>query len=575
MKIMRALRAYQEKIKNDIYGAWNSGAKNVMAVLPTGGGKTVVIGRIAQEVQGVGVAIAHRQELVSQISTALAREEIRHSVIAQPATIRSIRAAHIEETGRDWIHSAAQWHVAGVDTLLKRSLTDTFRNSVAFVVQDEGHHVLRENKWGRAQALFPHARGLFPTATPLRADGKGLGSHHDGLADVLVEGPGMRELIELGYLTDYEIYCPKVEDLDLSGVDVSTTTGDLNYDQLRKATHKSKKLVGNVVEHYLRYARGKLGITFAVDVESAAEIAEEYRRNGVPAEVVSAKTPDDLRRSILRRFKAREVLQLVNVDLFGEGFDLPAIEVVSMARGTASFSLYCQQFGRALRLMISQILMAAWESYSPEQRKGHIAASGKPKAIIIDHVGNVIRHNGPPDRPRIYSLDRRGKRGSGATDDAIPLRVCGECAKPYERTHVACPFCGAEPPAPPVRTGPEFVDGDLQLLTPEVIAQMWGNVAELDAPMVTGNSFMDRARLDTQRMQKQLRHAIDCWAGHHSQRDDRENHKHFWFTFGMTVPQACVLRPKDATELRERIAAKLLIDGVTIPDLEYATPNTY
>jgi len=572
---MKALRGYQDTFKNNIYAAWNNGAKNVMGVLPTGGGKTVVIGRIAHEVQGVGIAIAHRQELVGQISTALAREEIRHSVIAAPATIRSIRAAHIEETGRDWISPDARWHVAGVLTLTspKRKLTPTFCNSVATVIQDEGHHVLRENTWGRAQALFPNARGLFVTATPLRAAGEGLGSHADGLADVLVEGPGMRELIELGYLTDFDVYCPKVEDLDLSGVDISTTTGDLNYDQLRKATHRSKKLVGNVVEHYLKYARGKLGVTFAVDVEAAREIAEEFRRNGVAAEVVSSKTPDDLRRSILRRFRKREILQLVNVDLFGEGFDLPAIEVVSMARGTASFSLYCQQFGRALRLMISKILMAAWESYTPEQRKAHIAASGKPRAIIIDHVGNVIRHMGTPDRPRVFSLDRRTKRGSNATDDSIPLRVCGKCAKPYERTEIVCPFCRAEPPLPAVRSGPEYVDGDLQLLTPEIMAQMWKDAADIMKPMVTGNRHMDSARLETQREQRLLQHAIACWAGHHSNRTDRENHKHFWFNFGITVPQACTLRPKDATELRERIAAKLIIDNVTIPDIQYSMSN--
>lgn len=78
--------------------------------------------------------------------------------------------------------------------------------------------------------------------------------------------------------------------------------------------------------------------------------------------------------AILRRFKARELTVLVNVDLFGEGFDLPATEVVSMARPTMSYALYVQQFSLALRLM-----------------------DGKTEAIIIDHVGNVRRH-GLPDK---------------------------------------------------------------------------------------------------------------------------------------------------------------------------------
>ena len=164
-----------------------------------------------------------------------------------------------------------------------------------------------------------------------------------------------------------------------------------------------------MVDHYLRIAKGKLGVTFAVDVEAAGDIATAFKKAGVPAEIVTAKTPDTLRASILRRFRNRELLQLVNVDLFGEGFDLPAIEVVSMARPTQSFSLFAQQFGRALRPM-----------------------DGKEHAIIIDHVGNVHRH-GLPDAPRDWSLDRRERRSSKNVDIVIPTRTCPECAGAYER----------------------------------------------------------------------------------------------------------------------------------------------
>jgi DNA or RNA helicases of superfamily II len=198
---------------------------------------------------------------------------------------------------------------------------------------------------------------------------------------------------------------------------LSQATGDFNADQLRKAVHKSH-ITGDVVAHYLKLAPGKLGVTFAVDVEAATEIAGAFRAAGVPAEVVSAKTPDALRAQILRRFKAREILQLVNVDLFGEGFDLPAIEVVSFARPTESFALYCQQFGRALRLMLSKEAAAVHAHLTDEQRRAAIAASEKPVAIIIDHVNNVLRH-GLPDARREWSLDRRERR-SGKKSDAIP-----------------------------------------------------------------------------------------------------------------------------------------------------------
>jgi len=208
---------------------------------------------------------------------------------------------------------------------------------VTLCVIDEGHHVLKDNKWGTAFQIFPNAKGLLVTATPDRADGKGLGRHADGLVDAMIEGPTMRDLINQGYLTDYRVFAPP-SDLDLSQVTTSAD-GDYNKAKLKAAVRKSH-VIGDVVTHYLRIAPNKLGITFATDVETATDIAAQFNAQGVPAAVVSAKTSDADRVAILRRFKNRELLQLVNVDLFGEGFDLPAIEVVSMARPTQSYGFY-------------------------------------------------------------------------------------------------------------------------------------------------------------------------------------------------------------------------------------------
>ena len=93
-------------------------------------------------------------------------------------------------------------------------------------------------------------------------------------------------------------------------------------------THDEKQIVGDIVQHYLRIASGKLGVTFVPDIKTAEDVAKQYNDGGVPAEVVSSKTPDVDRIHVLRRFKNRELLQLVNVDLFGEGFDLPSYNFV-------------------------------------------------------------------------------------------------------------------------------------------------------------------------------------------------------------------------------------------------------
>lgn len=574
---MPTLRPYQAKLKAEIYAAWSGFTRErvVMAVAATGSGKTVLFSDILQEHAGVSCAIAHRQELVNQISLALARNGVRHRIIGPTNVRKFCERVHLRKVGRSYVDQNARCAVAGVDTLLNLDERDPWFMSVTKWVCDEGHHLLRDNKWGKAVARFPNALGLLVTATPIRADGKGLGRTADGVVDVMVVAPSMRDLINMGYLTDYRIVSTQPTDLDLSHLDISTATGDFNKDQVRKAIHKSTQIVGDVVGHYLKWAQGKLGITFAVDVEEAIKIATAFKAAGVPAEVVHAKTPDDLRVEIVQRFERREILQLVNVDLFGEGFDLPAIEVVSFARPTASFSLYAQQFGRALRLLLDPSLLAGWDGYSDAERRYFISLSTKPKALIIDHVGNVLRHK-LPDARNDWSLERRERRGSSKPSDAIPLRTCldPDCLQPYERVYKCCPYCGNEP-EPPARSSPEYVDGALDELAPEVLALMRGEIQRIDnafvavpsgaAPEVAG--AIKKRHRERQEAQRALRAAVAWWSGYelaHGRGDAGEQYRRFYFMFGTDVGTAQTLGTKDAGELREKIAAYMAQRGVDV-----------
>lgn len=566
-----ALRPFQAELERRVYEAWHGGAVNVMPVAATGSGKTVVLSKVLYDEPGASIAIAHRQELVSQISIALARNGVRHRIVGAKKgapLIRVISALQVAELGYSFFDPNAKTGVGGVDTIIRMDAGDPWFKQVRLMVQDEAHHVLKANKWGAAAELFPNARGLLPTATPLRADGKGLGRHADGLVDAMVLAPSMRDIIDMGYLTDYRIFAPP-SDLDLTQVATSAATGDFNADQLRKAVHKSH-ITGDVVAHYLKLAPGKLGVTFAVDVEAATEIAAAFRAAGVPAEVVSAKTPDALRAQILRRFKAREVMQLVNVDLFGEGFDLPAIEVVSFARPTESFALFSQQFGRALRLMLTREELTGYDLLTDAGRKAVIAASAKPVAFIIDHVGNVLRH-GLPDARREWSLDRRERR-SGGKSDAIPMRVCvnPECIQPYERVFKCCPYCGHYPP-PPSRSAPEFVDGDLTELDPETLAALRGDIAKIDGdPVVPWGASAEvqgavrRRHWERREGQRALRNVIAWWAGLESAqgRGESESYRRFYFKFGVDVANAQTLGAREAAELAERVAVELAKYGI-------------
>lgn len=558
--------------------AYARGALVVMGVLATGGGKTVIVGDAVKTWDAPTAVTAHRQELTGQLSLALAAEGIAHNVVTNdPKTLRAIVSAHVEDVGRSFINPTSEIRVVGIDTLVRMNAdADPWFKRVRYYVNDEGHHVLRDNKWGTGYSMFPNARGFFPTATPIRADGRGLGRDADGFVDELIEGPGMRALIDMGFLTDYRVFCPEVK-VNLAQVHISGATGDYNQHEVRKAVHAAPELIGDIVREYLARAPGKLGVTFAVDVEHAREIAQAYQRAGVPAEVITSKTPDGLRRSLLRRFRAREILQLVNVDLFGEGFDLPAIEVVSMARPTESYALFAQQFGRALRLMIDKAHVEQWGYYTDAERLWLISQSSKPRAIIIDHVGNVLRH-GLPDRPREWSLAAR-ERGSSASD-AIPLRRClnPKCAMPFERIRKCCPHCGAYP-MPAERTSIEAVDGDLTELDPETLRIMRGEVARIDGPAPVLSHLPIAAQINAanhhaarQQAQAPLRHAIASWAATYAD-DDSTNYRRFWFTFGVDVVSALALNAKDAAALETRIVTDLAKRGFTLAPPTWCMPS--
>lgn len=563
------LRGYQQKIYNDCVNAWGQGLNNLMPVCATGSGKTKIMAHAAVSHDAPGVAMAHRSVLVGQLSMALAAEGLPHDIVAPKAVVRTIVNAQLDEFGRNYYNPSSHWKIGSVDTMPGRlNQLSSWVKRVTLGFTDEAHHVLEDNKWGRMCNNFTNARWLLPTATPERADGKGLGREAHGIADAIIEGPPMRWLIDNGYLTDYIIRAPLPVDLDLSELEVGAN-GEYNQKQVRRAVHQSGKIIGNVVDTYLEHTPGKLGIVFAVDIEHAKLLVDEFNRKGVTAELISADHSEEQRREIMKRYRDKQTLVLVNVDLFGEGFDLPAIEVVMFARPTASYSLYAQQFGRALRLLVNKIYMAAWEMYTPEQRLAIISQSEKPIAHIHDHVGNVVHFFGPPDKPREFSLESRSNRRGSS--DAIPMRVCLNkiCLQPYERFYPRCPYCGTEPPAPEKPSLPSEVDGDLTLYTPEMLQQFFGVTTVEDALKRQPSSFCaipdnvspatvraiqanHQRKLHEQARLRELMRVVMPPSV-----DDRQNQRKFFLSYGVDIVQARLLGGKETGELNQKILDKL------------------
>jgi DNA repair protein RadD len=557
------LRPIQRGLKSAIIAAWLV-STNVLAVAPTGAGKTVLFSDIVADERGAVCVIAHRSELVAQMSLSLAKMGIRHRIIGGKDLTAECSASHVEELGVSYISAHAGVVCASVDTLIGKRCQQEQKAwfpTVKLWVMDEAHHVLVHNKWGEAVALFPNARGLGVTATPERADGYGLGATSDGVFHQMVLAPGMREHIDRGYLTDYRVFCPPC-DIDLTKVP-TTASGEFSPKPLAIATRNSH-ITRDVVKEYLRISPGKLGITFAVDVAAAADIAQAFRDKGISSEVVTAKTPANIRRHILRKFRAREILMLVNVDLFGEGFDLPAVEVVIMARATQSLNLFIQQFGRNSRLMIDPATLKGWDSYSDAERRYFISISGKPHGIVIDLVGNTLRH-GLPDKFRAWSLGKPIRRNKKPKDEyLIEMTACPSCTIPYELIYRACPHCGVAPVIAD-RTRVEFVQGDCNEIAPEVLAIMRGAIETFDKPPRTYgfDSFVSAGMLNRHAercaAQDELRNTIALWAGYHRDqgRDDSQIYRLFYLTYGVDMMSAQVLVRKDAEPLTARLQARL------------------
>lgn len=249
------------------------------------------------------------------------------------------------------------------------------------------------------------------------------------------------------------------------------------------------------------------------------------------------------RMSIFARLESGALKIVVAVDVISEGTDIPAVGAIIFARATASLSLYLQMVGRGLRL-----------------------ADGVEYCILIDHVGNALRHRGGPDTPRTWSLSRRDKKASAARD-AIPLRVClnVECMQPYEKHLDACPYCGQPVPEPESKGPPEAVEGVLAFMDDETMARLRGEMpasveeysraqyaSGLPGRFAGANVKRHRERLETLEV---LRDAMAMWAGprHAAGRSDAEIQREFFLTFNVDVLTAQALPRDEAAKLKERI----------------------
>jgi superfamily II DNA or RNA helicase len=363
------LRDYQIKMVNEVRAAMGQGVRRVLMQSPTGSGKTATFCHIVSSAESKGktvLVLAHRQELIIQSWKTLKRYGIDAGVI-----MAGYKA-----------HPTKSVQVASIQTLVRR--LNHKHHDFDLIVYDEAHHA-RSSTSQKVFDRWPNAYVLGVTATPCRTDGKGLSD----VFNTLIHGPQIAELIEMGFLVAPE-YVTTPHEIDLSGVKI--TAGDYNRRQLAQAVRQAQ-IHGDLVSHWMTYAKGLQTIVFAVDCEHSRSIVDEYNEAGVVAAHVDGDTPSDERKKLIKSFSDGHIKILSNVGIFTEGFDLPEIACVQIARPTKSVSFYFQCIGRALR-----------------------PANGKTKAIVLDHAG-VYHDLGSVAEPRTWELTgTKKKREKEAAD---------------------------------------------------------------------------------------------------------------------------------------------------------------
>jgi len=385
------LRPYQNDLVDNIRSAFTR-SRRVLAVAPTGAGKTVVFSYITKHAEAKGNSIivtAHRSEIVDQISASLTRFGVTHGRI-QPKRAMIL----------------ANCHVAMVQTLGNR--LDKIPAPRLLVV-DEAHHAVSPT-YTRILEAWPNTKVLGVTATPKRLDGRGLGKWFDEM----VLGPTPGELIKGGFLARYQYLAPP-SDLDLSSV--KSRAGDFAIDAIAEAVEKST-IMGDMVEHYRQYLDGKPAIAFCVTVAHAELVAQKFRDAGYRAASVDGTMDKETRAERMASIGDGRLHVLTSCELISEGVDIPVVSGAILLRPTQSLAMDLQQVGRVLR--------------------------PKPDgsdAVILDHVGNVKRH-GLPDAERIWTLDDKQKKDNPKTT------TCDRCYRVFSSDNPKwrdTAVCGKDP----------------------------------------------------------------------------------------------------------------------------------
>lgn len=397
------LRQYQKIGVAAVRQAVVDGAKAPLIVLPTGGGKSVIMADIISRAVQKGKSIlwlVHRRGLVIQM-----RDTLNTMGILDVGIIMAGYEPNIEAKVQV---GTVQTYARRIDSKKEDQFNPNFHQADIIMV-DEAHRTVT-TQYQHILGRYPYAIKIGCTATPLRGDGRGLGDVYDALIEIAT----VKDLTDEGYLSPARYFAPTTIVTD----DLPVARGDFLLNALSERVRETS-ITGDVVTNWLNCGEDRKTLVFAVDVRHSKAIRDEFRKQGISCEHLDAHSSDDLRDGVFRSMERGDTKVITNVAVYQEGLDVPDISCIVMARPTKSLGLWKQCCGRGLRV-------------SP----------GKEDCLIFDH-GGCIDRLGFLDETVYWTLDAqvRGYTKPKPREADPKKMTCRECGQIFQGQS-NCPVCG-------------------------------------------------------------------------------------------------------------------------------------
>lgn len=419
-------RDYQEYAIESIFDYFKENSGNPLVAMPTGTGKSVVIGGFLKQVyqrypdQRV-IKLTHVKELIEQ--------NLEKLLAIWPAAPVGVYSA-----GMDRKELYCPITYAGIASAVK--VSEEF-GKIDLVLIDECHLVspsagtMYQSFLEKLKEINPYLKVIGFTATHWRM-GQGMLTEEDGLfTDLAVDMTSMDSFnwfLDEGYLVPL---VPKPTKTEYNTDDVPLTRGEFNQRLLQMAVdqeHINESVVRETIE--LAYDRDHW-LVFGTGISHVENIASMFEEQGISTTYVHSKMSKKEREERLRAHQKGEYRCMVNNGILTTGYDFPGLDMIAMMRSTRSPGLWVQMLGRGTRPSYT----AGMPLSTKEERLNAIASSKKRDCLVLDFAGNTPRL-GPINDP-VMPKRRGSKKGPGVA----PVKLCENCNTYCHAGLRECPFC--------------------------------------------------------------------------------------------------------------------------------------